>query len=116
MEKTIAGRIYKLFKTQDAGLAMIKSFDLLKECDLEKVCSCYKQLADGEVALAEVFSAEELGTEQKASIKKKISDLFDKEVIVIFEQDSEILGGLVIKVGDNLIDESIRSKIQDIEI
>jgi F-type H+-transporting ATPase subunit delta len=116
MEKRIAGKFYKLFKTRDTGLAFLESFDLLKNADIDKVVSYYKELSDGTLKLAEVTTSSVLSEKQQKAVEEKIFKLFGKNIIVIFEIDGELLGGLVVKVGDDVLDESMRSKIASIKL
>jgi|SRR5690554_212751 len=60
----------------------------------------------------EVISAVSLVPELKGKLNKRLEKLFSNRQILIKEQtDSGIIGGLVIKIGDNVIDGSIRKDI-----
>ena len=57
--------------------------------------------------LAEVTSALPLTSDEQESVKKSVSA---KEVS--FKVDPSILGGLVIKVGDKVLDGSVAGKLE----
>ncbi len=118
MEKKIAGKIYKIFndKGKDIGICFLEAFEILKNytVNIQKVIYYFKKLKSEELKLAEVISALELSKDNKEKIEKKILEKFGKNTIVIFEIDNSVLGGFLIKVGDNVIDETIIRKINDI--
>ncbi len=62
------------------------------------------------IKILDVFYAFELNDEQKARLKDKLSAKFNKEVILNYQKDDEILGGLVIKFEDKVIDLSLKTK------
>ena len=63
---------------------------------------------------AEVTSALPLTAEEKAIIAKGCFCKSGKEVKVDYHVDPSILGGLVIKVGDKLIDGSVSGKLDSL--
>lgn len=65
-------------------------------------------------ANAEVTSALPLTAEEKASIQKNVFNKTGGEVNVQYRVDPAILGGLVIKVGDKLIDGSVAGKLENL--
>lgn len=54
-----------------------------------------------------------------AALKKEIgaglSRLFDKEVIAVYKEDADLLGGIVIRVGDRIMDGSVRRRLRDLK-
>ena len=63
---------------------------------------------------AEVTSALPLTAEEKAIIQKDVFTKTGSEVKVEYRVDPSILGGLVIKVGDKLIDGSVSGKLDSL--
>ncbi len=59
----------------------------------------------------EVVSAVELSDEQKQKTIERLQIRLNKEVKVSWITDKEIIGGLVIKIDDNIIDTSIKNKL-----
>jgi len=62
----------------------------------------------------EVISAVEMKQEAKERLQRKLEEKLKKSVIINFEQDAEIIAGLVIKIGDSVIDTSLKHKIEDL--
>ena len=73
----------------------------------------YQKLLDRyrKVERAEVFSATSLSATQKQQVATYVEQLVEREVILTSAVDETILGGFVIKVGDKLLDASIRTKL-----
>jgi F-type H+-transporting ATPase subunit delta len=64
----------------------------------------------GEVT-AEVVSAHPLSDDQIASLKSSLKARTGRDIAVDLSVDPSILGGLVVKVGSQMIDGSIRTKL-----
>lgn len=65
----------------------------------------------GEIT-AEVTAAQKLDSDQIGAIEKNLKKVFGKDVNVVLHVNPEIMGGLVIKVGSQLIDSSVRTKLE----
>jgi F-type H+-transporting ATPase subunit delta len=63
---------------------------------------------------AEVTSARPLDDEQLAALRTNLKARFGREVTIDSRVDPAILGGLVVKVGSQMIDGSIRTKINNL--
>ena len=61
-----------------------------------------------------VTSAIELNNAKKDEIKDKIASRLDANVDVNWEINNEIIAGLVFEFDDNIIDNSLRHKLQDL--
>lgn len=59
----------------------------------------------------EVVSAVELSDEQKQKTIEKLQMRLNKEVKVNWALDTNIIGGLVIKIDDDIIDTSLKNKL-----
>lgn len=65
------------------------------------------------IGKASVTSATELTDEQKQKVEAKLLELTDYvEFIMDYKIDTSIIGGLIIRIGDRVVDSSIRSKIE----
>ena len=60
---------------------------------------------------AEVVSAHPLNDEQLAALRSNLKNRIGRDVSVDLTVDPAILGGLVVKVGSEMIDGSIRTKL-----
>ncbi|GMQ64266.1 ATP synthase F1 subunit delta [Vallitalea maricola] len=65
-------------------------------------------------AKAYVSSAQELTDEQLESIKNKLEETTGKKIILITDVDETLIGGLMVRIGDRIIDNSIKGKIEAI--
>ncbi|GKX30603.1 ATP synthase subunit delta [Vallitalea longa] len=65
-------------------------------------------------AKAYVTSASELTDEQLESIKSKLEETTKKKILLHSNVDESLIGGLVIRIGDRIIDNSIKGKIEAI--
>jgi F-type H+-transporting ATPase subunit delta len=67
--------------------------------------------AESEVE-AEVVSAAKLSEAQKKGLAKALGDITGRSVRLNVTEDKSILGGLVVRIGDRLIDYSVRSRLE----
>lgn len=63
---------------------------------------------------AEVISAVPISEEEQKRIEEGLSAIVGKEVVLTLKVDPEIKGGLVARIGDKLIDGSVRERLQDL--
>lgn len=64
--------------------------------------------------VAEVVTAVPVSDKDKVKIEKGLGALVGKDLILTLKVDPEIKGGMVAKVGDKLVDGSIRTRLQDL--
>ena len=60
----------------------------------------------------EITSAIELSEEQKNRVVNKLSDKLNKDIIADWKLDENIIGGLIIKIDDNVINSSLKNKLE----
>lgn len=75
--------------------------------------AAFRQLAAahrGE-ASADVTSAHPLSADQVTALKAKLKGRVGRDVAVNLKTDPAILGGLIVKIGSQMIDSSIRTKL-----
>ena len=65
---------------------------------------------------AEVRSAHPLNDDQIAALKANLKTRLGRDVAVDLTVDPTILGGLVVKVGSQMIDDSIRTKLNTLAL
>lgn len=61
-----------------------------------------------------VTSAVKMSDEAQARLKDKLETKLKKKVILDLEISKDIIAGLVIKIGDNIIDMSLKHKLEDL--
>lgn len=64
------------------------------------------------IKLVEVTSAVELTKSQKTKVLKKLQAKLNKEIIADWKLDKEIIGGLIIKIGDDIINSSLKNRLE----
>lgn len=62
-----------------------------------------------------IISASELSEDDKCRLVEKLQKHFNKVIDASFEVDPELIGGVVVKCGDVVLDSSIRNKLLDIK-
>ena len=83
---------------------------------LPQVISAFRALAAahrGEVT-AQVTSAHPLTTDQVDALKQQLRTRIGRDVSVDLAVDSSLLGGLVVKIGSQMIDSSIKTRLNSL--
>jgi F-type H+-transporting ATPase subunit delta len=85
--------------------------------DLREIAAAYMDLLDKKQGRVEVdlTVAQELSSDQLDQVRQKISGTLNKTAIVHQKVDHSILGGLMVKIGDQLIDASVRYQLDSIK-
>jgi len=123
-------RVLSEVRGQVAALAMAATQKLIGESLDEKrqrtlleeffsgVRSGKVTVLEGEASIkgqsAEVTSALPLTEEEQGAVKQDILAKLGKTASVTFRVDPDILGGLVVKVGDKIIDGSVAGQLQEL--
>ena len=110
----------KLFKE---GLAssvynfIMLLIDKRRESILEEIAGRYQALSDAarNIVKAEITVAVALSEAQQASLVAKLEKVTGKTVFVSTHIDKSILGGVIVKMGDKLIDGSVYSQMQSLQ-
>jgi F-type H+-transporting ATPase subunit delta len=80
---------------------------------LPQIAEDFQELTDERrgIAHAQVVTAVPLSDDEKQSLARRLSELTGKQVDLRAYQDESILGGLVARIGDRLIDGSTKTKL-----
>jgi F-type H+-transporting ATPase subunit delta len=80
---------------------------------LESISEFYGKLADDlkGIARASLVSATELGDDTVEKIRAALSTRTGKDIILDVQQDPELIGGIVTKIGDLVLDGSIKTQL-----
>ncbi len=83
---------------------------------LDDICLSFKELLDEEKNILNVFvtSAIELNEGQKSALKTKLENKFNKAINPEYAINADILGGLILKINDTVIDLSIKKRIENL--
>lgn len=80
---------------------------------LQSINDFYQKLADElkGVAFASLASATELSSDAIEKIRESLSKVTGKEVKLEVKQDPELIGGIVTRIGDLVLDGSVRTQL-----
>ena len=78
------------------------------------IASFFRELVDEErvIARAVVTSAVELDDERRTALERRLAEQTGKQVTVETQVDPSILGGLIVRIGDRLVDGSTRARLR----
>jgi F-type H+-transporting ATPase subunit delta len=83
---------------------------------LPAIVQAFEQYSQGERAItSEVTSAVALSEEQQAKIADDLRQRYGNQLDVRFGVDPSLIGGLVIRVGDRVLDNSLRARLSAIQ-
>ena len=84
---------------------------------LNDINAYYQKLADElkGLARAELISATELSTESVEKIRESLSKMTGKEIMLNITQDPSLIGGVVTKIGDLVLDGSIKTQLSNMK-
>lgn len=85
----------------------------LLESILKSFCDIYYEKHD--IAEVNVETVKPLSTEQDKKLQENLEKYFKKKVLITYTVKPEILGGLVVTCGSDMIDDSIRGKLNRLE-
>lgn len=85
-----------------------------RENSLPSVVTAYRQLFRQEAGLltAEVVSASNLTEEQLAPLRQALERRFGQPVVIEMKVDRSLLGGVRVRVGNTVLDGSVRGHLQ----
>jgi F-type H+-transporting ATPase subunit delta len=104
--------------TNEIGDISIKMIGLLTENKrlnlIAAICSSYQELLEehNKTSSIVVNVASQPSEQNKIAIVEKLSTFYGEGSIIEFSEDSSIMGGLSIKIGDETLDLSIRGKVK----
>ena len=82
---------------------------------LSSIADAFQELVDSEkgVERAEIVSAVKLTDGQEKDVVDKLTQMVRKELSVTTYVDESILGGYLARVGDRLLDGSVKTQLED---
>ena len=80
---------------------------------LNSINEFYQKLADElkGVARASLVSATELSSETVEKIRKSLSEKTGKDIVLEIDQDPSLIGGIVTRIGDLVLDGSVKTQL-----
>ena len=88
-------------------------FDLIYD-----IVNVYNTLLDeiNEIVRVEVISAVDLNDGEKLKIQDKLSEKLAKQISIKYNTDESIIAGLVVKMGDDILDMSVAHKLEEFKM
>lgn len=87
--------------------------------DADEILDRFSEIYNKESGIIEVeiISAREINDDQVDKIKSFIKDKYEaKKVMITKKIDEEIKGGIILKIGDEVIDGSISKKLKNLNL
>lgn len=81
--------------------------------ELPQIHAVFMEMLDAEkgVVRGELVTAVKLTAAKQKALKAKLEKQVGQELVLSFSHDPQILGGVVLKVGDQVLDASIRAQL-----
>ncbi len=105
-------------KVQDLSLRLLELLTDKRRLDLlPKLETQYRELlfAKENILTATLTSAEPLADEQTRQFESKLAQQFGKQLRLATKVDPSIIAGMILKVGDKVIDGSLSGKLRNLE-
>jgi F-type H+-transporting ATPase subunit delta len=69
----------------------------------------------GEVT-AEVISAEKLSAKHVAELKDELTKRMGANIVLLTRTDASLIGGMIVKIGSRMVDNSLKTKLQNLKM
>jgi len=115
-KKGVVDNIIAKMKLSKMSVSFLRLLVDKKRIDiLEDIVTCYRQLMDEALkkVRVNVKTAFPLSDEMRSFISANLEKTLGKKVEMTVEEDSTLLGGVVIGVGDTLYDGSIKNQLNN---
>lgn len=85
---------------------------------LDDMCVAYREILSGRrgEVTAEVTTAQALSDGQRDALERQLRDAVGAKVAIDAHVDETLLGGMIVKVGSRMVDSSLRTKLQRLEL
>jgi len=112
-KKVLKSVVEKLTLSEIMRAFLLLVFDKGRIGFLASINDFYQKLADEVkgIARASLVSAAELSSETVEKIRATLSKKTGKDIILEVEQDPSLIGGIVTRIGDLVLDGSIRTQL-----
>lgn len=107
-------------KIMGNGQSYLKNFlfILIDRKRSDEICDIFLEFEDlykekKNILECEVVTAVELSSSQKKKITEALGKKYNKNVTAQFKTDESILGGMVVYVGNDMIDGSVKTRFED---
>ncbi len=84
---------------------------------IDQITMHYERLTDeiANIARAEVMTPSPLRTAAQDKLRKALGDLTKKEIKMEIREDKSLIGGVIVKIGDMVLDGTVRAQLQGLK-
>ena len=85
---------------------------------LGDMCIAYRELLSarrGEIS-AEIVSAKPLSEKQRDALERTLHGAMGSKITLDTQVDASLLGGMIVKIGSRMVDSSLKTKLQRLEL
>src|SRR6266403_257538 len=88
--------------------------DHRRTAELSGIIAAFEKMVDERLGIlqVEVTAAQELKTPQQAELVRQLEAMTGKRVVLNLQTDSELVGGLVVRLGSTVYDGSVRGQLE----
>lgn len=81
---------------------------------ISEIAAHYSRLTDGllNITRADIITARPLKTEALERLKRVLKELTSKDIKSEVKEDRSLIGGLIVKIGDLVLDGSVRAQLE----
>jgi F-type H+-transporting ATPase subunit delta len=117
-EKVLKGRLGEMDPLAMKLIFMLvekQKIDIIEEItdEYQRLLDSYHGIEGAEVV--EVTTAIPLEEKDRLDLAKRLTDIVKKPIVLKDKVDADMIGGIIIRIGDKLIDGSIRSKLTELK-
>lgn len=109
LQKVFGGRLNVLV---DRFVGLLNERD--RAGQLPEIIDAFEHLLDEQLGKveADVTVAEKLSDEELEEVRRRVSSALGKDAVVHQYVDPEIIGGMILRVGDQVVDASVRRQLE----
>jgi F-type H+-transporting ATPase subunit delta len=88
--------------------------DHRRTADLSSIIDAFEKMVDERLGKlqVDVASARGLDGQQQAALIQRLEEMTGKKIVLNLEIDSELVGGLVVRLGSTVYDGSVRGQLE----
>ncbi|WIV12180.1 F0F1 ATP synthase subunit delta [Proteiniborus sp. MB09-C3] len=115
-KKDIINSIFKERVSQEILNLCYIVIDKGRETHLTGISEEYTRLSNEKQGIVEAraITAVPMEDEEMKKLEKQLSKKLDKKVLLSNEIDSTVMGGVLVKIGDKIIDSSIKGRFEEL--
>lgn len=103
-------------KVSDVSLNFLKFLvDKKREALIQEISDLYTLMVNNlqRKVVAEVYTAVEIGSAELDLLRQKLESYLDKKVDLENHVDQNVLGGVLVKIGDRVIDGTLKTRFEN---